>query len=49
MFLNWNKDTVDDNVIFAHLNELSRKLSIKDELLPLTPTEILFENEIKKR
>ena len=43
-FLNWNKDTVDDTVIFDHLSELSEgKLSIKEELLPLTSTEILLK------
>ncbi len=36
-FLNWNKDTVDDDVIFNHLFELSGgKLNLKesDEVLP---------------
>lgn len=36
-FLNWNKDTVEDEVIFAHLQELSKGgLSLNPELLPLT-------------
>ena len=36
-FLNWNKDTVEDEVIFAHLEELSKgDLSVNPELLPLT-------------
>lgn len=36
-FLNWNKDTVEDVLIFNHLNELSDgELKVKDELLPLT-------------
>ena len=36
-FLNWNKDTVEDNLIFEHLDELSEgKLKINSELLPLT-------------
>ncbi|MGC6422338.1 MAG: DUF4290 domain-containing protein [Flavobacteriaceae bacterium] len=36
-FLNWNKDTVEDEVIFAHLEELSKgALTVKSELLPLT-------------
>lgn len=36
-FLNWNKDTVEDDVIFAHLEELSKgALTVKSELLPLT-------------
>ena len=47
-FLNWNKDTVDDNVIFDHLSELSEgKLSIKEDLLPLTSTEILLKMKSK--
>ena len=40
-FLNWNKDTVDDQVIFDHLTELSNgKLKVKEEYLPLTPHKI---------
>ena len=36
-FLNWNKDTVEDSLIFEHLNELSEgKLKVNSELLPLT-------------
>ena len=36
-FLNWNKDTVEDQVIFEHLKELSQGgLTVKEELLPLT-------------
>ena len=36
-FLNWNKDTVQDDVIFNHLLELSdNKLKVRDEDLPLT-------------
>ena len=47
-FLNWNKDTVDDTVIFDHLKELSEgKLSVKEELLPLTSTEILLKMKSK--
>ena len=47
-FLNWNKDTVDDNVIFDHLTELSGgKLSVKEDLLPLTSTEILLKMKSK--
>ncbi|MGC6479894.1 MAG: DUF4290 domain-containing protein [Flavobacteriaceae bacterium] len=38
-FLHWNKDTVEDQVIFDHLKELSGgSLSVKPELLPLTET-----------
>ena len=36
-FLNWNKDTVQDEVILNHLMELSdNKLKVKEEDLPLT-------------
>ena len=36
-FLNWNKDTVQDEVIFNHLLELSdNKLKVREEYLPLT-------------
>ena len=36
-FLNWNKDTVDDKLIFEHLHELSEgKLKVNPEHLPLT-------------
>ena len=36
-FLNWNKDTVQDEVILNHLMELSdSKLNVRKEDLPLT-------------
>ena len=36
-FLNWNKDTVQDEVILNHLMELSdKKLKVREEDLPLT-------------
>jgi len=36
-FLNWNKDTVQDDVILNHLIELSdNRLEVKEEDLPLT-------------
>ena len=36
-FLNWNKDSVEDTLIFEHLKELSENnLKVKDSLLPLT-------------
>ena len=39
-FLNWNKDTVQDDVILNHLLELSdQKLRVKEEDLPLTDAE----------
>ena len=38
-FLNWNKDTVQDEVILNHLLELSdNKLKVSEEDLPLTET-----------
>ena len=38
-FLNWNKDTVQDEVILNHLLELSdNKLKVSEEYLPLTDT-----------
>ncbi len=47
-FLNWNKDTVDDEVIFDHLAELSeKKLAVKEELLPLTSTQDLLKVKSK--
>lgn len=47
-FLNWNKDTVDDQVIFKHLAELSNQaLSVKEELLPLTSTQDLLRMKSK--
>ena len=36
-FLNWNKDTVQDEVILNHLSELSQnQLKVKEDDLPLT-------------
>jgi hypothetical protein len=47
-FLNWNKDTVDDKVIFDHLNELSDgKLEVNPELLPLTESSSLLKFKTK--
>ena len=47
-FLNWNKDTVDDQVIFNHLAEFSNQsLSVKEELLPLTSTQDLLRMKSK--
>lgn len=48
-FLNWNKDTVQDEVILNHLLELSdNKLKVSEEDLPLTDTseflKIRFKN-----
>ena len=47
-FLNWNKDTVDDQVIFNHLDEFSGgKLKLKEDLLPLTSTQDLLRMKSK--
>lgn len=41
-FLNWNKDTVEDDVIFNHLFELSEgKLNLKDSDQALTNSSIV--------
>ena len=47
-FLNWNKDTVDDQVIFNHLTELSNgELKVKEELLPLSLTQDVLRMKSK--
>lgn len=47
-FLNWNKDTVDDHVIFNHLYELSNgQLNLKNSEEDLTQATDLIKN--KKR
>ena len=47
-FLNWNKDTVDDQVIFNHLDEFSGgKLKLNENLLPLTSTQDLLRMKSK--
>jgi len=47
-FLNWNKDSVDDEIIFQHLNEFSDgKLKVKEDLLPLTSTQELLKMKSK--
>lgn len=47
-FLNWNKDTVEDSVIFAHLDELSDgALKVAEELLPLTDAQELLNLKTK--
>ncbi len=47
-FLNWNKDTVEDSVIFAHLDELSDgALKVAEELLPLTDAQELLKIKTK--
>ena len=47
-FLNWNKDTVEDDVIFKHLFELSDgKINLKNSDEDLTDSSNLLKN--KKR
>tara|TARA_B100000941_G_C28452442_1_gene525856 strand:- start:822 stop:1247 length:426 start_codon:yes stop_codon:yes gene_type:complete len=47
-FLNWNKDTVQDEVILQHLSELSdNKLFLREEDLPLTDASEFLKNRIK--
>ena len=47
-FLSWNKDTVDDEVIFNHLSELSEKtLAVNPEHLPLTETVEFLKSKPK--
>ena len=48
-FLNWNKDTVDDQVIFDHLTELSNgKLKVKEDLPSVTLYAGSSQNEVQK-
>jgi len=48
-FLNWNKDTVEDDVIFNHLDELSGgKLKIDPSLKPLSESQSLIKLTNKK-
>jgi hypothetical protein len=45
-FLNWNKDTVDDDVIFNHLFELSEgKINLKESKEELLDSKILLKNK----
>ena len=45
-FLNWNKDTVEDDVIFNHLFELSEgKLNLKDSDQALTNSSTLLKTK----
>ncbi|MCH1538759.1 MAG: DUF4290 domain-containing protein [Flavobacteriaceae bacterium] len=47
-FLSWNKDTVDDQVIFNHLTELSENtLSVNPTHLPLTSSEEFLKSKPK--
>ena len=47
-FLNWNKDTVEDAVIFDHLFELSNgEINLKDSNEPLTDSASLIKTQRK--
>ena len=47
-FLNWNKDTVEDDVIFKHLYELSDgKINLKEEDEDLSDVTTLMRNKKK--
>ena len=47
-FLNWNKDTVDDKVIFDHLADLSNgTLKVPESKLPLTESSEFLKNKVK--
>mgnify|MGYP003127012864 FL=1 len=47
-FLNWNKDTVEDEVIFDHLRELSGgKINLKNADEDLTDATSLMRNKKK--
>ena len=47
-FLNWNKDTVEDDVIFNHLFELSEgKINLKGSEESLTDASVLMRNKKK--
>ena len=47
-FLNWNKDTVDDGVIFQHLYELSDgRINLKDSKIDLTDANRLMKSNKK--
>ena len=48
-FLNWNKDTVEDDVILSHLDELSNgKLKLDPSLKPLSESQNLIKLTNKK-
>ncbi len=47
-FLNWNKDTVEDKVIFDHLADLSNgTLKVPESKLPLTESSEFLKNRVK--
>jgi hypothetical protein len=48
-FLNWNKDTVDDEIIFKHLSELSDgKINLTTEQEELSPIKNLLRKKTNK-
>ena len=48
-YLNWNKDTVDDKAIFAHLFELSNgEINLKTEEESLTDSGQFLKNRVAK-
>lgn len=48
-YLNWNRESVDDEQIFEHLKVLSKgKLELKDEFRLTSTNEILSQNKKKK-
>jgi hypothetical protein len=48
-YLNWNRESVADDLIFEHLDKLSKgKLQLKDELRLNSTNEILSKNKKKK-
>ena len=47
-FLNWNKDNVEDQVIFEHLYELSdSKIDIKNSNIELLDSSVLIRTKKK--
>ena len=43
-FLNWNKDTVEDKIIFKHLHELSKgKIDLRNSDIELSEIEALYK------
>ena len=48
-YLNWNKDAVEDTVIFAHLKELSKgEIDLAAEGENLTESNQFLKNKISK-
>ena len=46
--MNWNKDSVDDKVIFDHLTDLSNgALKVPESKLPLTDSSEFLKNKVK--